>query len=243
MTLEQYLEEACVLEASEIDKVKLIFFYFFTKKELDCFSVSDVFEWFDNIHLSKPNSSRLKSKIAASRAFVRGPSKDTFKLHASTIKALDSQFPDIKTKSESIVTDETVIPFDVYSQSRGYIKSLCDQVNASYHYNIFDGCAVLMRRLIEILLIHSFEETDSSEGIKDGNGNYIPLEQIVVKAKSSASLSLSRDTRGLLDTFRQLGNFSAHKIHYNCRRSDVDKIKMKYRAAIEELMYKSGNRT
>ena len=87
MTLEQYLEEACVLDASEIDKVKLIFFYFFTKKELDCFSVSDVFEWFDNIHLSKPNSSRLKSKIVASRAFVRGPSKDTFKLHASTIKA------------------------------------------------------------------------------------------------------------------------------------------------------------
>lgn len=100
-----------------------------------------------------------------------------------------------------------------------------------------------MRRLIEILLIHGLEKAAPGESIKDGNGNYISLEQIVVKAKNSSLLSLSRDTKGLLDTFRQLGNFSAHKIHYNCRRADVDKVKMKYRAAIEELMYKSGNRT
>lgn len=122
MMLDQYLDEAGVFNASELDKVKFVFFYYFRNKDQATFTMQDIAEWFDQLHFSKPNSSRLKSRIIASRAFVKGASKDTFKLHANTIKALDLQFPGIRKKPETIETDETIIPFDVYDQSRGILN-------------------------------------------------------------------------------------------------------------------------
>ncbi len=40
--------------------------------------------------------------------------------------------------------------------------------------------------------------------------------------------------------FKDLGNYSAHKIWYNCTQQDIKPHILKYRAIIEELMYKSG---
>jgi hypothetical protein len=53
---------------------------------------------------------------------------------------------------------------------------------------------------------------------------------------------LSKASKDVLDEFRVLGNFSAHKIIYNCRREEIKKVAREYRAAIEELLYKSGIR-
>ena len=40
--------------------------------------------------------------------------------------------------------------------------------------------------------------------------------------------------------FKDLGNYSAHKIWYNCTQGDIKPHILKYRAIIEELMYKAG---
>lgn len=40
--------------------------------------------------------------------------------------------------------------------------------------------------------------------------------------------------------FKDLGNYSAHKIWYNCTKGDIEQNALKYRTIIEELLYKSG---
>lgn len=42
------------------------------------------------------------------------------------------------------------------------------------------------------------------------------------------------------DVFRQLGNFSAHKIQYNANRKDIDNVQLRYRVTIEDLLYAAG---
>jgi len=151
--------------------------------------------------------------------------------------------PGIHVASEDVISDDLILPRPLYENTRGFIESLSKQINASYEFNIFDGCAVLMRRLLEILLILSYEHLKIEAAIQDPHGNYLMLERIANDAKSNKVLKLSRDAKSVLDDFRTIGNFSAHKIYYNCRRSDLKKIAVHYRATIEELLYKSGIRT
>jgi hypothetical protein len=58
-------------------------------------------------------------------------------------------------------------------------------------------------------------------------------------AKNNTTLKLSR-SRFDYDDIRDLGNFASHKLEYNTKRKDIDDIRIRYRACIEELLYKSG---
>lgn len=207
------------------------------------FSIDDVLSCFDKLHFSKPNISRLKRNIKGSKEIVSAGSFGKLKLHARKITAMDAEYPQIKDKSEEIVSGDVILPSALFQGTRGYVESLSRQINASYDQNIFDGCAVLMRRLLEILLIHSYENLGIESEIKDASGNYKMLSHIVTNAKANNKLSLSRNTKDAIDDFRVVGNFSAHKIFYNAKRRDISRVSSEYRAAVEELLYKSGMKT
>jgi hypothetical protein len=145
--------------------------------------------------------------------------------------------------SEEVVSADTVLPSILYENTRGYIESLGRQINAAFEHNIFDGCAVLMRRLIEILLILSYEHLGVESEIKSASGDYVMLDSIIGNARGNPKLSLSRNSKATIDEFRTIGNFSAHKIYYNARRNDVRRHIVEFRALVEELLYKSGIRT
>lgn len=68
------------------------------------------------------------------------------------------------------------------------------------------------------------------------------LESIINDAKTNPSLGLSRNAKGSIDIFRQLGNFSAHKIEYTCRREYIAPHIHEYRALFVELLYKAAIR-
>ena len=65
------------------------------------------------------------------------------------------------------------------------------------------------------------------------------LDGIVKKAKDSTVLKLSR-IKNEFDTFRMVGNFSAHNITYTAGKKDIDDIKLNYRVMLEELYNKAG---
>jgi hypothetical protein len=47
------------------------------------------------------------------------------------------------------------LPEALYGNTRGYIESPAKQINGSHDQNIFDGCAVSIRRLEEALPVIS----------------------------------------------------------------------------------------
>ncbi len=100
-----------------------------------------------------------------------------------------------------------------------------------------------MRRLVEVLLILSYRHLQIEGEIKDSHGNYVMLEAVIANAKNNSKLSLSRNSKGCLDIFRELGNFSAHKVEYTCRREYIKPEIQQYRALIGELLHKAGIRT
>jgi len=239
MNIEKFSNISGILDLKEVERVERLGFYHSKISEVEYFTIADICGWFESLSLAKPNTSRLKKKLVASKSIVKGPVKDSFKLHARLQKTLDAEFSQFSEDDEVIETIDSIIPRSLYADTRGYIESLCKQINASYENNIFDGSAVLMRRLLEIMLILSYEELGIVSEIKDTDNEYKNLNSIIGSAITNGTLSLSRNTRDCLDQFRKIGNFSAHKIHYNAKKSDVRNIALDYRAAIEELLYKS----
>ena len=141
----------------------------------------------------------------------------------------------------SVQQSGTILPDTLYNGLQSNIQSLCKQINASYEHNLFDCTAVIMRRLLESLLVLCYQNTGIEADIMDKSGLYhITLDKIIKNAEQNKALSLSANTRREMALFKDLGNYSAHKIWYNCTQQDIKPHILKYRAIIEELMYKSG---
>lgn len=241
MNLVKFLDETDFYKKSEIVKVKLLAFFYQTKNDQFEFTITDICKVFTELGLPQPNVSRLRKNLVSSKFFVRSQKPNTFRLHRVEYNSIkrDPNIPTIKDDEEIIATD-IILYNSLFLNTRGYIERLALQINCSYENNIFDGCAVLMRRLFEILLIHSYENLNIQQDIKDSSGNYKMLAEIVKDAKTNSSLSLTRDPKSALDEIRELGNYSAHKIYYNARKPDIDKVIVRYRLTVEELLYKSG---
>lgn len=144
---------------------------------------------------------------------------------------------------ESIAQDGTIISDAITRGLPKPIQSLAWQVNASFESHLFDCCAIVMRRLMEVLLVLSYQNLGIESEIMDSSGNrHISLEKIIKNAAQNSTLSLSANTKKDMNLFRDLGNYSAHKIWYNCTQQDIQPHALRYRALIEELIYKAGLR-
>jgi hypothetical protein len=240
MKIEQYARKVLLDEASEIQKVELLAYFFSENKDQSEFSLAGIAEILVALGYAHPNISRLKAKVKSSASFIKGSKKDFFRLSVSTRKLLKEKYPNIGN-SEEIVSDSSLIPEILFDKiRRPYLERIVQQINAAYENNLFDACALMMRRLLEILLIHTFEEAGIVSDIVDTEGGYQNLKTMINKAKSRSEIGLSGGVRKTIDQFRELGNLSAHLIRYNCRQDDIRPIRMDYRAVIEELLYKAG---
>lgn len=147
-------------------------------------------------------------------------------------------------KDEDTVSVEqlgTILPDALFQGLQSNFQSLCKQINASYENNLYDCAAVIMRRLLEGLLVLSFQNNDIEFEIMDKSGkHHVALDQIIKTAEQNETLALSANTKKDMLIFKDLGNYSAHKIWYNCTQGDIKPHILKYRAIIEELLYKSG---
>ena len=66
------------------------------------------------------------------------------------------------------------------------------------------------------------------------------LEKIVADAISNQTLKISRRISDDFDTFRNVGNYSAHNITYTASQKDINDIKLSYRLMLDELYSKAG---
>lgn len=132
------------------------------------------------------------------------------------------------------------LPLTLFKQTRGYLEKVTIQINQSYENTCYDACAVMVRRLTEILLIETFEAHGKAGLIKDSNGDYCMLNDLITKFLSESwTPNPSRNLKKSLPELKGIGDKSAHSRFYNAQRSDIDNIKVQLRGVTEELLYLS----
>lgn len=236
ISVQKFSQQVKLIEKTELEKIALLAFFKFKFYKQYSFLFSDILKDLEILGQPISNPSRLKSKMKSSKVFKKAKEKDAFLLTAKSLQQFEKQYP--LEREDDITSSSEVLDETFFCQVRGYLDRLIFQINHTYSEHCYDACAVLMRRFFEIILILTYEHYGIQDEIKQ-QGDYMMLEGIVANAINNKTLNLSR-SRNTYDEFRKLGNFAAHKIYYNTRKSDIDKVMQNYRVALEELYYKSG---
>ena len=137
---------------------------------------------------------------------------------------------------------QPVIPFELVRSTRGYLEKIVHQINGSYSNGWYDACAVMIRRLIETLIIETFEKHKIADSIKGPSGDFLYLSDLITKALNEKTWNLSRNSRQSLPKLKDIGDKSAHSRRYNALRNDIDKTIPDLRVAVQEFVYLSGFR-
>lgn len=161
------------------------------------------------------------------------------------VKAVASVRQDLKdlllpSTEAAAPPDQPVIPHSIVVGTRGYIEKIVFEINSSYLATAYDGAAVLIRRLVEVLIIEVFEAKGIGHKIKGTDGNYFFLSDLIPLMLTETSWSLSRTVKSALPKLKDIGDLSAHSRMYNAKRVYIDEAKDRVRIVTEELLYLSG---
>lgn len=135
---------------------------------------------------------------------------------------------------------ESILPFAMVRGTRGYIEKVTNQINGCYEKGWFDSCAVMMRRLLETLVIECFEKHGIAATIKDANGDFLFLRDLIAKVLQETAWNLGRNVKGALPRLKDIGDKSAHSRRYNALRQDIDKLSTDFRDVCQELLVIAG---
>lgn len=132
---------------------------------------------------------------------------------------------------------ESLLPFAMVNGTRGYLVKVANQINGCYEKGWFDGCAVMMRRMIETLVIECFEEHKIAAKIKNSAGDFFYLADLIDAMLTETTWNLGRNVKAALPRLKNVGDKSAHSRRYNAHREDIDRLAIDFRDVCQELIY------
>lgn len=137
--------------------------------------------------------------------------------------------------------DEGLFPLSILTvANRGYLVTVGRQMNGCFTSGWYDGAAVMMRRLLEISIIEAFEGKKVAAQIRDKDGNYFQLTELISRTLSEPALPLSRNAKKALPGLRDVGHMSAHGRFFTAKKEDLESNRAGCRVVVEELLHHAG---
>jgi len=132
---------------------------------------------------------------------------------------------------------QLVVPRSLVRGTRGYIEKIANQVNGCYENGWYDACAVMVRRLIETLIIEAYEKYSIAQNIKNSQGDFFFLRDLIGQCLSESIWNLSRNCKQALPKLKDIGDKSAHSRRYVAQRGDLDPLLADIRLVVQELIF------
>ena len=123
----------------------------------------------------------------------------------------------------------------VQGTRRSYIERVVFQINGAYENGWYDACAVMIRRLLETLIIESFEAHSLADRIKK-NDDFMYLRDLIGVILAERSWNLGRNTKKALPKLKDIGDQSAHSRRFIALRQDIDEVRSDLRTVVQELL-------
>lgn len=186
---------------------------------------------------AQQNVHRLDTTLAADRRTVAAKGGG-YSLKLSARRELDEVYKDFLGPTH-LPQSDSIIPMALVGGTRGYIEKVADQANKSYDAQLYDCAAVMCRRLLETLIIETYEHQGREGEIKNGK-NYLGLADLITVLDGDKAISISKPAMSALKDFKRLGDLSAHNRHFNARIGDIEPQRMGIRVVVEEMLYRAG---
>jgi hypothetical protein len=135
---------------------------------------------------------------------------------------------------------QQVLPFSIVRGTRGYIERVVNQINGCYENGWYDACAVMVRRVLETLIAESFEKHGIAAKIKNTQGDFLYLRELIDVCLREPSWNLTRNCKQAMPRLKDIGDKSAHSRRYIAHRGDLDPLLSDIRLVVQELIYLAG---
>jgi hypothetical protein len=186
---------------------------------------------------AQQNVHRLDTTLATDRRTVAAKGGG-HSLRLAARRNLDEIYKDFLGPTE-LPKSDSIIPMELVGGTRGYIEKVADQANKSYDTQLYDCAAVMCRRLLETLIIETYEHQGREDEIKNGR-NYLGLAELIAVLDADRAIPISKPAMNALKDFKRLGDLSAHNRHFNARIGDIEGQRMGIRLVVEEMLYRAG---
>ena len=168
----------------------------------------------------------MKDKIASIAANSKNFQEDIFNIASLPLEVQHSNY-------------DYVLHRKLFENTRGYILQVVDQINLCYEHTCYDACAVMIRRLVEILIIETYDKHNVESEICDSDNNFFFLDELINRFTSASHWRIGRNTKSGLKKLKTIGDQSAHSRRYNAKRPYIDDVTHDLRVVTEELLYLS----
>jgi len=191
----------------------------------ECYSVLSV----------KPysNVSAYLSNHAKGRGAIFLKNKSGYNLERSVIDKIKTE---VAEDVEVLVTDE-LLPLEILDTAPYYIKLTAKQMNQCFECCLYDAVLVMMRKLIETLIIECFERYGIDGSIKDSNGQFFFLSDLIPKFVTSNKWNVSRNLESHIKLVKKYGDLSAHNRRFFAKKSDMNVFKFEMRQVVQEIIF------
>lgn len=128
--------------------------------------------------------------------------------------------------------------FDVnlLKNTQYYLVNTASQMCKCFDSGLYDAALVLMRKLLETLIVETFERFGIEDAIKDVNGNYKFLSELIPAFLNSKKWTASRNIKSSMEKIKKYGDLSAHNRRFIAHKPELDDVKFELRQAIQELV-------
>lgn len=203
-------------------------------------SVKDLVKDFVLAGLPAPHSTRLNQSLAKDKRTSRA-GKDKWQIRSDKMGEIAPLYVScINAPSKRILNSGSVIPKELTENTKGYIEEVTRQINGCYDHGYFDASGVMIRRLVETLIIETFEFLKIESLIKDKDGNYFMLNELINSTLREHRITLGRSSKKGLSDAKWLGDQSAHNRRFIATQIDIDRIQQNIRILVQELLWVSG---
>lgn len=212
------------------------YFAYFNEVILDMgpFAATEINECFNQLSLrpySNTSSYLSENSKGKQHSFIKSGAKYKLERKAKELIAASIGV----TKKISLSDD--LFPFTLLGNTRGYIENAGRQAIGCYDHGFYDACLVMIRKLLETLIIELFEKKRIESRIKNPQGQYFYLSDLIGIFLSETTWTASRNTQNGLSPIKKIADVSAHNRRFNAKKPDIDKIKTDLRIVIEELVH------
>jgi hypothetical protein len=118
----------------------------------------------------------------------------------------------ILERVEETEFSEELFPMEIIEGKRKYFEKLAIQANGCYQREWYDACAVILRRMIELLIIDCFERNNIAFKIQE-NGDYYGLGRLIDLFLAETAWHIPRPVKKYLPALKDLkeiGDSAAH---------------------------------
>lgn len=136
-----------------------------------------------------------------------------------------------------LASSQQVIMTSLVRNTRGYIERISNQINGTYENGWYDACAVLLRRLMETLIIETYEAHGIANNIKNPAGDFFYLRDLIDKLLKESAWNLSRNAKQALPKLKHIGDKSAHSRRFVAQRGDIQPLISDIRTVVQELLF------